>query len=245
MKHLIMSLSSFCLSLWLAVSVCLPALAFDYPDEQPTVQQPVNATMGPGGAVQFGWYWPKLGAFNDELRSMGMPAVGGSFCVGGTLRYALDEHWQIGYTGGGWGLSSSAIVNNQVKEVTLGFSFHNLGVFYKFYPWPQLTTTLGAGLGYYSVNYKKSITGGPYQYGDGQTPANAPTSVANLTGSAWGGELMAGLSYALNPIISLGTEICYLKSYIGTLNQAGQVMAAAPPIDLGGWLIRIGPQINL
>lgn len=247
MKYL--SARSFLLLLCLSLTLALapkPALAFDYPDTPaPEAPAPVGATMGPGGAVQFGWYWPKLSALNEELRVMGLPSMGGSFCVGGTVRYSIDTHWQVGYTGGGWGLSSSGIVEGQVKEVNLGFSFHNLGVFYKFYPDPQWTVILSASPGYYLVRYEKRVTGGTYHYGDGQTPTGEPTSISVLTGSCWGGEVMGGVCYAINPIISLAAEVSYLKAYISSLNQAGRTMADAPTIDLGGWLFRLGLQLNL
>lgn len=246
LRPLFLSLAVVAVTAFFSLTPFRPALAFDYPDEPvPDAAAPTGATMGPGGAIQFGWYWPKLGALNDELKSMGLPALGGSFCIGGTFRWSLDSHWQVGYTGGGWGLSSAAIVDGVVKEATLGFSFHNLGVFYKFYPLPQWTATVGLGTGYYSVKYEKSITAGIYRYGDGQTPADAPTSLARLSGSAWGGEAMLGLSCALGPVVSISGEASYLKAYISSLVQANQIMADAPPVDLGGWLVRLGLQLNL
>jgi len=182
---------------------------------------------GEGGPL-VGYYWPKLDEYNKELKKMGLSEIDGNWVVGGKCLHAVRPNFKMGFSIACTWIQSDKIVGGTVTETSLGVVLPALVCLYQI-PCGKGTISLGGGVGYYPVWYRKEIT-----------PPNSRTTISKLYGGDFGGQVMVEGQYQVKKDCSIVGEIAYVMGKVDELKQAGEKIPSAPEIDLSGLMVRLG-----
>lgn len=184
--------------------------------------------MGCEFGPMVGYWCPKLSDYNKELKKMGLDEIDGNWVIGGKCLHPVGSNLKVGISMAGSWIQSDKIINGTVTEVSLGVVLPTLIGLYQI-PFGKGTVSIGGGVGYYPVYYRKEIT-----------PANSGTAISKLYGGNIGGQIMAEGQYQVKPCMSIVGEAAYVMGKVDKLSQAGEEIAGAPDIDLTGLMIRVG-----
>jgi hypothetical protein len=175
-----------------------------------------------------GYWWPKLSSYNDELKRMGLDEIDGNWVVGGKCLHPVGLNLRVGLSMAGSWIQSDKITSGTVTETSLGVLLPTLIGLCQI-PFGKGTISLGGGVGYYPVWYRKEIT-----------PANRGTTISKLYGGSIGGQIIAEGQYQVKHCMSIVGEVAYVIGKVDKLSQAGERILNAPEIDLSGLMVRIG-----
>jgi hypothetical protein len=175
-----------------------------------------------------GYWWPELSDYNDELKRMGLDEIDGNWVVGGKCLHPVGSNLKVGFFVACSWIQSDKIIDGTVTETSLGVLLPALVGLYQI-PFGKGTVSLGGGVGYYPVYYKKEIT-----------PPDRGTTISRLYGGSFGGQIMAECQYPVRDHISIVGEVAYVMGKVDELYQAGERILDAPEIDLSGLMIRLG-----
>lgn len=196
---------------------------------------------GFGGAPLWSIYYkPSLKELNADINNLGLAKIDGLWMMGGTLRWTFYEHLQLGYIGGWFNGESSGIKGSESVRAYLNGDFHTLNAFYKI-PRGKFNYAIGGGLGWYGVNYEKSIEP---KWDEVKLNGSGQTRSAYVSGDTIGFQIILEGAYKLARWLDIGGSVSYVYAKIDDLKQAGQVVEKAPEIDLSGIMIYVGPRVN-
>lgn len=188
--------------------------------------------------VKVAVFSPALGSLNSFLTSRGSGSMPSSiYLAGGVYKHNFTPQFQVGisYMGGGTGTGSKTAagdvflssVNLNVIELTAAYKLEQI----PFQPF------LEGGIGYYNAGYDIS-----------STPAGGATTLHKWSGSAIGERVGLGVRYVQRDFFGFSfvadVDVNYVFANIGSVNEAGVTDPAAAPIDLNGFLFRLGGQIS-
>jgi len=188
----------------------------------------MKGDMGCEFGPMVGYWWPKLSDYNNELKRMGLDEINGNWVVGGKCLHPVSSNLQVGFSIAGSWIQSDKIIGGTVTETSLGVVLPTLIGLYQI-PFGKGTISLGGGVGYYPVWYRKEIT-----------PGTSGTTISKFYGGSIGGQIMAEGQYQVKPCMSIVEEVAYVIGKVDKLYQAGKEIPNAPDIDLSGPMVRIG-----
>ncbi|MDI6786526.1 MAG: hypothetical protein QMD92_07430 [bacterium] len=197
---------------------------------------------GFGGAPLWSAYYkPSLKEVNNDTKSsLGLDGIKHLNMMGGTLRWTFYDYLQLGYIGGWFYGENSGIISDKCVKVCLNGGFHTLNAFYKI-PKGKFNYAIGGGLGWYGVEYEKTIEP---EWDKVKLNGSEQTRSACVSGDTIGFQVILEGAYKLARWIDIGSSVSYVYAKIDDLKQAGQVVGSAPKIDLSGIMIYMGPRIN-
>jgi hypothetical protein len=202
--------------------------------------------VGTGGAFYFGPNFPTLDGVREEFDVLALQTPAYTFMMGGTFRYSFPSGLQIGYYGGGWGLSTGRVFDDGVvKNCEIDFGVHQAVAGYKKYFGERWGVFAGGGAGILLLSYTKTISSSPYRFGNVPFPEST-TYVSELEGLSWSAQAFVAPQYRVLGWLGVGFEAGYffMKIPEGELEQVGTKMAVAPEVDLSGPFVRFGPMFN-